>query len=728
MNARLRRFLPFLLGASIAVTLATLLIRVRYELEAAREAAHLRSSLEIAAGEVRAELDRGERALTSPSVGSRWHSWHLGIASARGVENRTAPLAEAALRRALPAHTLSGEFLLGPLANDEGGNALALASSESAGAGVHGWRGVWAPVDEVMRQPAVVELVRQGYRLQLYDTAEAAPLYQSDSGHLDAAAGVPLRFAQSLLELRAAPRAGWAVPLRVLSSSLLVCLAVLAWLSYELRRGRALRSAAEDLGEAEARRKEANLLYSNALRSLSDMESRLQLVSLYDSATGLANRSSLVRRIEAALDAMRESRRGALCLMAIGFDHDHHISSSFGSGFASRVLVIAAQRVQSVLPSKDLLFRTGDFHLAVVLPDTEAARNEALAARVIEVIESPITLDSHTFMLHPSIGVAETRSGYEQAETLLDHASAALSAVSRDAPQRYCLFDSAAARESVSRLQLEVDLDRAFEEGQFVLEYEPFVIPVAHSVAGFEALIRWNHPTEGRLLPGRFVPIALQAGMSHRLNHWVLREAARQAAAWRRAGHTDLFVNFNLSAEAFLRPHLVEEIGAVLAEFDLPGKQLIVELTESTLVQDIRGAARTLQRLGDLGIGAWLDDFGTGYSSLSHLRALPLKGVKIDRSFIESIDLDSRDFGFLKALIDLISYLGMQSIVEGIETVSQYELLSLTACDLYQGYYFAHSMSAKDAAAWMQTRGTAPDAATPTEPLSQGERLRRLSG
>jgi EAL domain-containing protein (putative c-di-GMP-specific phosphodiesterase class I) len=254
---------------------------------------------------------------------------------------------------------------------------------------------------------------------------------------------------------------------------------------------------------------------------------------------------------------------------------------------------------------------------------------------------------------------------------------------------------------------MEQDLRKALPAGEFELYYQPIVNVANNEISGFEALIRWNHPTEGCLPPGRFVPIALQAGMAHRLNNWVIREAARQASAWRRAGHHDLFVNFNLSAEAFLRPNLAEEIGAVLVEFDLPGHQIIVELTESTLVQDIRGAVRTLQRLSELGVSAWLDDFGTGYSSLSHLRELPLKGVKIDRSFIERIDTDSRDFGFLKALIDLISYLGMRSIVEGVETIAQYELLSLTTCDLYQGHHFSRSMSAAQAERWLSKEGRA---------------------
>ncbi len=717
MSAAAQRYLPFIAGAAVVLVLATLLVKIRYELEVSRETVRLGSLLETAAGEVGVELESGEAALTAPGSHGLWRPWQLD------GTGRTAPLAESSLRRALAGELRFREAVLGPIATEQSGSALVLATSLAE---KRGWHGVWAPLDELMSRPGVIALIRHGYRLQLYDAASAAPLYQSDNGPLEAAASVPLRFRTTALELRAAPAAGWGVPLRTLSPTLLVCLAVVLWLTHELRRGRTLRNAAADAAEAEARRLETNLQYGKALQSLAELESRLQVASLYDSATGLANRTSLLRRIEASLDTMRQTHQGSLCLMAIGFDHVQHITGSFGTGFASRVLVMAAERVESVLPSKDLLFRTGDFHLAVVLPETDAARCVSLAAHLVETVESPLSIDSHTLMLHPSVGMAESRSGYEQPETLLDHANAALSAVARDAPQRYCLFDSATARESATRLQLEVELDRAFEEGEFVLEYEPFVLPLTQSVAGFEALIRWNHPTEGRLPPARFVPIALQAGMSHRLNQWVLREAARQASAWRRAGHADLFINFNLSAEAFLRPHLVEEIAAVLAEFSLPGEQLIVELTESTLVQDIRGASQTLQRLGELGVGAWLDDFGTGYSSLSHLRALPLKGVKVDRSFIESIDLDSRDFGFLKALIDLISYLGMQSVVEGIETASQYELLSLTACDLYQGYYFAHSMSAFDAEAWMKSRGAATE--DPSVTAAPSEQLHRRSG
>jgi EAL domain-containing protein (putative c-di-GMP-specific phosphodiesterase class I) len=379
--------------------------------------------------------------------------------------------------------------------------------------------------------------------------------------------------------------------------------------------------------------------------------------------------------------------------------------------FTARVFAVAAERIAAALPPGETLFHSADQQLALisaqdndaVSPLPEAA--EKVAERVAQAIEAPIPMDGHAILLHPSIGIAEATSGYDSAEALLDQAGMAAAAVPPDSESRYCRYSSATARASAERLQLEADLERAFQEGQFVLEYEPFIQPLSQTAVGFEALIRWNHPTEGRLSPGRFLPLALQAGMAHRLNAWVMGEAARQAAAWRRVGLTELFINFNLTAEAFVRPHLVEEMAALLGELELPGQQLIVELTESTLLQDARAAARTLHGLAELGVGAWLDDFGTGYSSLSHLRALPLKGVKIDRSFTERIDIDSRDYGFIKALIDLISYLGMQSIAEGVESASQYELLGMTSCDLYQGYYFARSMPASEVEGWLQRRG-----------------------
>ncbi|HUN76449.1 MAG TPA: phosphodiesterase [Steroidobacteraceae bacterium] len=706
MRAQLQGSLPLTLVALVALTLGGLLVRVRYQLEVVREKQHLHELLDSLSAEIGAQLYSGEEALASepPRAVGGWHPWHLSAADYRGEEGRALPIVKTALQRALAGAAASSRaIVLGPFSTDDARNALVLARAVPRSRTQPQWVGEWQYLDDIMSPQRLAKVVTHGYWIQLYDASQATVLYQSDEGDLDAPA-VAVQIAGSSLQLRAAPRSGWTVPLRVLSPSFLVLLAITLWLSYEVRRSGALHRAAARLQAAEGRHKHLSAQYGSALESLAALESRLQLITMYDTATGLANRSALVRRIEATLGSIRQSQHGTLWVMAIGFDHMHHIASSFGAEFASRALIIAAERMEFLLPSKDLLFRTGDFRLAVALSDVARPEVESLTQRLLDEVDSPIAVGSHTFLLHPRIGIAQTSSGYDYADTLLDHANAALDAVTREVTSRWSLYDSTTPTDSIDRLQLEADLERAFAENQFVLEYEPFIIAADNQVAGFEALVRWDHPTEGRLLPGRFLSIALQARMSHRLNAWVLHEAARQVSLWRRAGHRDLFVNFNLTADAFLQPELADQIGAALAEFDLPGNQLVIELTEATLVQDIRATTRTLQRLSELGVNVWLDDFGTGYSSLSHLRTLPLKGVKIDRSFIERIEIDSRDFGFVKALIDLISYLGMQSIAEGIETFAQYELLNLTSCELYQGYFFARSMPAEAAERWMRER------------------------
>ena len=375
------------------------------------------------------------------------------------------------------------------------------------------------------------------------------------------------------------------------------------------------------LAAAEERRGTVTAQYGKALESLAAVESRLQLVTLYDTVTGLPNRSALVRRIDTALESVRQSQQRTVAVMALGFDHLPEIARSFGAEFSSRVLVIAAERLEFILPSKDLLFRTGDFQLAVVLPDADAVQAEKMAERIAAEVESPIALGSHTFLLLPLIGIAETVSGYDYAETLLDHAHAALDAVPRDSPQQWRRFDAATSAASVGRLQLEADLERALEEESVRARVRAVHRRHQSGGRGFRGADPLVSP-DGRISPAWSL-IALQSRLSHRLNAWVMREATRQASVWRRAGYHDLFINFNLSAEAFLRPQLADEVAALLAEFALPGKQLVIELTEATLVQDLGGTARTLQRLAELGVNAWLDDFGTGYSSLSHLCSRP---------------------------------------------------------------------------------------------------------
>ena len=713
-----RRYVPFVLGICVILPLAGGLVRSQYELRLQTSRAQVRDALDSVADRVSAVLDRGVAELQTPlgatdTVGPArghagrgvWRPWTLdGNVVLYAAGSSDLQVAAGTLQRALDKRASSAQspLLLGPFATASGANALVIATRVATTRSPTQWRGVTALVEDVIPVSSVRQFASRGNRLQVIDSGSASAIFQTEEGDVPSPVVRSIPFAQTRWELRAAPHAGWSAPIAHLSGSVFVILAVLTWLSFEVRRDKLLNSLGHELALAEDRRKKVNALYGQSLQSLAEIEGRLNIASMYDSVTGLANRGSLLRRIDAALDTLRQYGSGNVGLLSVGFEQFRYISNTFGAEFASRLLVIAAERLEFVLPSKDLLFRTGDYQLAIVLPASDGPDCEALARKVIAELDSPIALDNHTFLLRPSVGIVGVQSGYEYAESLLDQSNTALSLVQRDSASRICFFDSSTVKDSVTRLQLEADLGQAFAESQFELEYQPVVGTASRQLVGFEALIRWNHPTEGRIPPSRFVPIAEQAGMAGRLNQWAMRDAARQAALWRQLGHSAFYINVNLTAGAFQSPHLIDEVSQLLAEFELDGRFLQVELTESALIEDLRAAARTVQKLSELGVRAWLDDFGTGYSSLSYLRTLPLKGVKIDRSFIERIVEDSRDFGLVRSLIDLIHYLGMDTVVEGIETEEQHALLRSTACTYCQGYFFSRSLPAQQAEAWLQ--------------------------
>jgi EAL domain-containing protein (putative c-di-GMP-specific phosphodiesterase class I)/GGDEF domain-containing protein len=725
-----RPALSLVVGLLLALALCGSSLRAHYQLNKTLESARLQAMLEAAADEIGADLAHGQDVMTlaRPSGAlNEWHYWQIGASKDPSQGQLGLRIDASILARVLGTReaVIGAGAQVGVFATDTGSDALVVASAVRNRDSIPEWRGAWKFVDAMLSQPNLAAMVKQGYRVQLYDADTAAALFQSDTGSLAAAIGsAPVRFGGRRLALKASPGSVSILPVQLLSPALLMALTVALWLTRELQRTRSLSLGAAALSEAEARRSATNLQYERALESIASLEARLHLTSMQDAATGLANRASFARRIESYLEELRTARRGTLCLLAIGFDRIPQVSSLFGSDFAGRILVLASERARSRLPAGDLLFRTSDFNLGVMLPDFDTARGQEIAQKVIDAFVAPVKLDTHSLLLQPRIGLSYADSGYDNAETLLDQAEAALGAAQVDSTRRYCLFESNTTREFARRLQLEADLRKAVEEGQFVLEYQAFVQPLGHAVVGFEALIRWEHPTEGRLMPSDFLPIAAQMGLMPQLDSWVMREAARQTAEWRRAGHHEVFVNFNLSAEVFARPNLIEEITVMLSDLELPGAQLNIEITESTLLEDTDSAAQILKDLSTLGIGTWLDDFGTGYSSLNHMRALPLKGVKLDRSFIERIEIDARDFGLVKALIDLINYLGMQSIVEGIETAAQCELLGMTTCDLYQGYYFFRSMSATQAGRLLSAPSISPDAVSRQELVLPEQRLK----
>jgi EAL domain-containing protein (putative c-di-GMP-specific phosphodiesterase class I) len=266
---------------------------------------------------------------------------------------------------------------------------------------------------------------------------------------------------------------------------------------------------------------------------------------------------------------------------------------------------------------------------------------------------------------------------------------------------RYEVFDADMRASVMARLQLETDLRRALERGEFRNFYQPIVALVSGEIAGFEALLRWQHPTRGLLAPNEFIPVAEETGLIRDLGWWNLREACRQISEWRASAnaHRHLTISVNLSAKQFLQPKLVEDIGKLMLELALPPEALKLEITESTVMADPTAAVEMLQHIKSLGIRLAIDDFGTGYSSLSYLHRFPLDTLKIDRSFISNMGNDGEGMEIARTILPMANNLQLDVVAEGVETIQQVAVLKKLHCKYGQGFYFSRPLSAEGTAA-----------------------------
>jgi EAL domain-containing protein (putative c-di-GMP-specific phosphodiesterase class I) len=299
-----------------------------------------------------------------------------------------------------------------------------------------------------------------------------------------------------------------------------------------------------------------------------------------------------------------------------------------------------------------------------------------------------------------SIGIALSNSAYENPDDMLRDADTAMYRAKALGKARYEVFDADMRASLVARLQLETDLRHALERGEFQNFYQPIVALESGRIVGFEALLRWQHPTRGLVGPDQFIAVAEETGLIRDLGWWNLREACRQLSEWKR--NSDSYLNFtmnvNLSAKQFLQPNLVEEIKSLIQELDLSPKTLKLEITESTVMIDPAATAKMLQEIKSLGILLAIDDFGTGYSSLSYLHRFPLDTLKIDRSFISGVGDLGEGMEIAQTIMPMAKNLRLDVIAEGVETIEQVALLKKLQCKYAQGYYFSKPLAAVEVA------------------------------
>ena len=428
------------------------------------------------------------------------------------------------------------------------------------------------------------------------------------------------------------------------------------------------------------------------------LERRLEHQALHDPLTGLPNRALFLDRLGHALE--RSARSGkASAVLFLDLDNFKYINDSLGHEAGDRLLVEVGRRLPRRLRAGDTAARLGGDEFVVLLEeieDEEAARTVAL--RVAETLQAPFLLARQEIVVTASLGLSVGVPG-DEPEDLLHSADIAMYAAKREGKNKHVVYDPSMNEAAHARLGIESDLRRAAAspDREFFLLYQPTVAArgaATGEVSGFEALLRWRHPHKGTVHPHDFLPVAEETGTIVPIGRWALTEACRQATGWQervsRAQATRRpTVSVNLSARQFASPNLVEDVRRVLDETGLEPEALILEITESAVIEDAEDAASTLEALKTLGVHLALDNFGTGYSSLSYLERFPVDMLKIDRSFVAKIEREAEGTALLCAVVGLARALGLKVVAEGVENAEQRNLLHEVGCDLLQGYYFS---------------------------------------
>jgi diguanylate cyclase (GGDEF)-like protein/PAS domain S-box-containing protein len=425
-------------------------------------------------------------------------------------------------------------------------------------------------------------------------------------------------------------------------------------------------------------------------------EDQLAWRATHDALTGLPNRSLFLDRLEMTL--ARLGREPALAaVLVLDLDHFKEVAERFGDDAVDRLLVAVAGRLRSILRPSDTVARFGSDEFAVLCPDLDHERDAVrLAERMTAGLATPFAVGGQEIVISASIGIALTGSRTRRAESLLSDADTALQRAKHRGGGIYELFDETVRAQLIERLELEQALRQAVDADELRTLYQPIVSLKEGRLVGVEALVRWDQPGRGRLLPAEFVPFAEETGLIVPLGAWVLAESCRQAARWRANAPRPLppTMHVNLSPRQFAEPHLIDLVAGALADTGTDPDRLCLEVTERALAANPASAATTLKRLSALGVNVSVDDFGTGYSSLASLQYLPIASLKIDRSFVARLDLDPSDDAMVAAVIGLGHTLGLTVIAEGVETPRQLAKLDQLGCDYAQGYLFARPETA----------------------------------
>jgi diguanylate cyclase (GGDEF)-like protein/PAS domain S-box-containing protein len=443
-------------------------------------------------------------------------------------------------------------------------------------------------------------------------------------------------------------------------------------------------------------------------------EEQLLHDAFHDALTGLPNRALFGDRLTQVLHHSMRHRQDTFVLLYLDLDRFKVVNDSLGHQTGDELLRRLAGRLAALLRQEDTVARLGGDEFAVVLPNVGSVQMTRVIHRIHAELARPVRIGSRDLVTTASMGIVTGPGEYTRADDLLRDADIAMYRAKAQGFGRYEVFDDALHKLTRDRLEMEADLRDAAGRGELRLHYQPIISLLSTKVVGFEALVRWEHPSRGLLPPDSFVPLAEETGLIVPIGEWVLMEATRQAARW----GGGLTVNVNVSGRQLSHPDFTSHVERALADSQLQAGRLQLEITESVLLCDPDAAIEVLNVLHEMGVQLYLDDFGTGYSSFSYLHRFPIDAVKLDRSFVHRMDEDPRNGAIVRALVAMAQTLGLLVVAEGVERPEEVVQLRGVECPFGQGFLFSRPLASEAAATLAALRLTVGAATIATAPTA----------
>lgn len=434
-------------------------------------------------------------------------------------------------------------------------------------------------------------------------------------------------------------------------------------------------------------------------------EEQLAYTAFHDALTQLPNRALFMDRLERLVRHAKRRPNYRFAVLFLDLDRFKIVNDTMGHHVGDALLTAVARRLENCLRAEDTVARLGGDEFAIIVDSIRDAGDATrVAERILQELALPFTMGEHDVQTNSSVGIALSYTGNASADTLLKDADTAMYRAKTGGRGRYEVFDPQLHRQAVHQLQIESDLRRALQAREFVLVYQPVIDIQQTRLAGFEAFLRWQHPTRGLISPGEFIGVAEETGLILQIGWWVIEEACRQLHTWERAYPEQIgssTISINLSGRQFYQPDLVQHIDEIIREAGASPARLRLEVSERDIMTNAEGSIAVLKQLRTRGMHLSIDDFGTGYSSLSYLQKFPITALKIDRSFVHSLQEGSA--GLVNSILALGRSMGVEALAEGVETIEQAERLRTLGARYAQGYFFSAPVNAERAGSFIES-------------------------